>query len=341
MKALADEIARRAPALTKFGAALVHGEDRALVRATAETIARRVAPDLADPFRVAVLDADAVLRDAARLSDELSQLALTGGRRLVWLREAGDRHAALIEEANVIDDDATGGFLLVEAGALPWRSTLKALFEGSRRALSVTCASGAGLEALINASARSGFPLEEDARALLAERTAGDYGFMRQALEKLSLFKGAPGAITRKDVMLCVEDAEAAAADDVANAALAGNLAALERALMRARSAGTGAVTLIRAALRQGQRVDLALRLTEAGERLEAVIASLRPPVPYALRGAFAALCRGWSLPALERALALLLEAESRCKATALPDETIAAHALTALARLRPQVTHN
>jgi hypothetical protein len=34
--------------------------------------------------------------------------------------------------------------------------------------------------------------------------------------------------------------------------------------------------------------------------------------------------------------MSLLLDAEAKCKTTALPDEIIAAHALVELARLRP-----
>jgi DNA polymerase-3 subunit delta len=62
----------------------------------------------------------------------------------------------------------------------------------------------------------------------------------------------------------------------------------------------------------------------------------LRPPLPFSLRGAFAARCRGWTSATLERAMALLLDAEAKCKSTGLPAEIIAAHALIELARLRP-----
>ncbi len=336
MKASANDIAGLPARIDKLAAALVYGEDRTLVRETAERIGRAAVSDLSDPFRVAVFEADAVLRDAARLNDELAQLSLTGGRRLVWLRETTDRHTGLIEATEALSVAKAQAFLLVEAGALAWRSSLKALFEGSRHALALACAEGAGFDGLLHDMRERGFSLDADARALLFDRVGGDHGQARQALEKLALFKGEPGTVTRADVVLCVEDAEAGAAEDVVDAALDGKLAALEKALVRARAAGTGAVTLLRAAQRNCQRVDLVLRLSESGRGLEDAVANLRPPLPFSLRGAFAARCRGWTTTALERALSLLLDAEAKCKTTALPDDIIAAHALVELARLRP-----
>lgn len=336
MKASANDIAGLSARVDKLAAALVHGEDRALVRETAERIGRAVVSDLSDPFRVVVLEADVVLRDAARLNDELAQLSLTPGRRLVWLREAADRHTGLIEEAEVLSGAKASAFLLVEGGELAWRSSLKTLFEGSRHALSIACAAGAGLDGLLRDMAGRGFALDADARALFFERVGGDHGLARQALEKLALYKGEPGTVTRADVVLCVEDAEAGAAEDVVDAALDGKLALLEHALVRAHAAGTSPVTLLRAAQRNCQRLDLVLRLAESGHGLEEAVANLRPPLPFSLRGAFAARCRGWTTSALERAMSLLLDAEAKCKTTALPDEIVAAHALVELARLRP-----
>lgn len=336
MKATVDDIARLAARIDKLAAALVHGEDHSLVRETAERIARVAVSEPSDPFRVVIMDADAVARDATRLNDELAQLAPAGDRRLVWLREASDRHTAVIEQTMAFTGASVPTFLLVEAGALAWRSTLKALFEGSRNALSFACAEGAGINALLHDFAARGFKLDADAQALLLDRIGSDHGSARQALEKLALFKGEPGPVTRADIVSSVEDAEIGAAEDVVDAALDGKLNTLERALVRARAAGTNSVTLIRAAQRNCQRIDFVLRSAESGHGLEEAVGGLRPPLPFSLRRTFAMRCSGWSTRALDRAMTLLLDAEVKCKTTALPDTVIAARALMDLARLRP-----
>ena len=104
---------------------------------------------------------------------------------------------------------------------------------------------------------------------------------------------------------------------------------------MRARAAGASPVTLLRAAQRTCQRVDLVVRQAEHGAGYDDAVATLRPPPPYSARSAFVTRCRGWTAHALERAMALLLDAEAKCKTTALPDDIIAAQAFIDLARLR------
>src|SRR6516162_6591594 len=79
-------------------AVLLYGPDAGLVRERAETIARSVCPDLKDPFRVADLGAAVLAADPARLADEAAQLSLTGSRRVVRVRGAGDTLGKLFAE---------------------------------------------------------------------------------------------------------------------------------------------------------------------------------------------------------------------------------------------------
>src|SRR6516164_4406411 len=76
-------------------AVLLYGPDTGLVRERAETLARTVCPDLKDPFRVADLSGSTLAADPARLADEAAQMSLMGGRRVVRVRDAADRLAAL------------------------------------------------------------------------------------------------------------------------------------------------------------------------------------------------------------------------------------------------------
>ena len=90
MKIARPESFLRAP---DFGllAVLVYGPDSGLVRERALDLAKGVVPDLTDPFRAVEITADALTGDSARLADEVAAIAMTGGRRVVIVREAGDR----------------------------------------------------------------------------------------------------------------------------------------------------------------------------------------------------------------------------------------------------------
>src|SRR4051794_40119581 len=74
---------------------LLHGEDAGLIRERAEALVRVVAGSLDDPFRVAELERDAW----PQLPAEAASLSLTGGRRVVRVREATDAAAGVVGEA--------------------------------------------------------------------------------------------------------------------------------------------------------------------------------------------------------------------------------------------------
>jgi DNA polymerase-3 subunit delta len=96
---------------------LVYGADEGLVRERATAAMRGVlGADIDDPFRLAVLDADPLRQDPARLADEAAQLSLLGGRRVVRVRDADDRLAKTL--ATVLEAPPGGALVVVEAGDL-------------------------------------------------------------------------------------------------------------------------------------------------------------------------------------------------------------------------------
>lgn len=74
------------PAATRV--VLIYGDDLGLVRERADQLMRAVVAD--DPFGLAEVPRDAASRDASLLAAEAAQPALTGGRRLVRVRDATD-----------------------------------------------------------------------------------------------------------------------------------------------------------------------------------------------------------------------------------------------------------
>ncbi|MBY0431647.1 MAG: DNA polymerase III subunit delta, partial [Rhodospirillales bacterium] len=100
----------------KVRAILVYGPDGGLVRERIERLARGVVADLTDPFRVADLSAKSILDDPARLADEAASLSLTGGRRVVRIRDAGDSLTNLF--TSFLDHSSGDSLVLAEAGEL-------------------------------------------------------------------------------------------------------------------------------------------------------------------------------------------------------------------------------
>ncbi|MCG8696165.1 MAG: DNA polymerase III subunit delta, partial [Minwuiales bacterium] len=255
----------------KVRAVLVYGPDGGLVRERALLLCKTVVADLSDPFRVAVLTGPVLDKDPARLADELGAIALTGGRRVVRLRDIGNKHSKLIE--SVLAENTGDALLVAEADSLGPRDSLRALFEKASNAAALPCYADAGdsLERLVETSlSEAKLTAEPDAMAYLMENLGSDRMITRRELEKLVLFKGDDGgSVTLDDARACVGDSSAMALDDVAFACAGGDLAKLEHSLSRCFMAGEASVQVLRRVAQHFQKLHLAATQRDRGEPVE------------------------------------------------------------------------
>jgi len=318
----------------KVRAVLVYGPDAGLVRERADLLGRGVLEDLSDPFRVADLPGDRLAGDPARLHDEAASLSLIGGRRLIRIRDAGDALGGLFER---FFKGLPGGdsLIVVEAGDLSARSSLRLAFEHAEAGAAVPCYTedeGALVRVVAEIASGCGIQLDGDAQAYLAANLVGDRQLARREIEKLALYVGAGRRASLEDAEACVGDSAALALDDPAWAVANGDPAALDRALGRLYGEGMSPVAILRTAQRHFQRLHLAAAAIAKGQSADAVVASLKPPVFFKLRDAFTAQLRTWSVPDLSHAMKRLTEAEAQCKRTHMPDQTLCNRTLLQLA---------
>ncbi len=320
---------------------LVYGPDAGLVQERARHLVQSAAGDVADPFRVTELLAESLRQDPARLADEAAALSLTGGRRAVRVREAGDGLTDLLDEFLA----ATPGeaLVVVEAGDLPRRSRLRRLLEGAAAGAALPCYrdEGRDLAALIDeVLAAAGLRTTPEARAYLAANLGGDRQLPRRELEKLVDYMG-PGAPRRQvaleDARACVGDTAALSLEDVAFSVADGDLPAFERAFTRCLHEGATWVAPLRATARHLQRLHAVAGAVAAGSDTEAAMKRLQPPVFWKEKGRFQRQARAWSMAALATAMVRLLDAERRGKSGEAPAETLAARALLAIASSAPR----
>lgn len=314
-------------------ALLVFGADEGLVRERALAVARAIAEDPKDPFRVAELDAAGLLADPARLADEAAAISMMGGRRLVKVSRAGDRHAALFRE--FLAAPPGDGFVLVTADELARGSSLRKAFEDSPNAAAIECGydSAETIDGLIDQMlAGQGLIVSEEARQHLRANLGGDRMISRQELDKLVLYKmGDDPTVTVEDARACVGDSSAEAFDAVGRAAASGDMKALIAALARAEETGESPIGLLRLTARRMQRLHLVASLAERGVQLEAAFKSLKPPAFQSEGNEMRLLLRRWNTRKLTTALTLLLEAEMACKTTGMPAEAITARTMMRL----------
>lgn len=327
-------------------AVLLYGPDAGLVRERSNILARTVVADLADPFRVAELVDSDVRKDPARLSDEAAAIAMMGGRRIVRIRPAGDGVAPAIK--SFLADPVGDALILVEAGELGPRSALRRAFEEEKTlaaALPCYVDDARALETVIaDTLARAGLEPEPAALAFLLDHLGSDRGVTMRELEKLCLYMGADIAgddtarrtrrpVSLDDVQASVGDTAAVSLDALVDATAGGDLARVDANLTKLREADANAVSILAALARHLQRLHVAAGRIEAGADLGAAVRALRPPVHFSREPSLKRQIGLWSRRRLQRALALVAQAEADCKTTGMPAMALCGQALIRIAQ--------
>lgn len=308
---------------------LLHGEDAGLIRERAEALVRTAAGSLDDPFRVAELERDSL----DQLPAEAASLSLSGGRRVVRVRDATDAAAGAVGEVLAGSGEA---LVVLEAGGLGGRSRLRSLIESARGAAAIACYpdEGSGLEETIRSTlAASGVAADADAQAWLAAQLGADRGTTRQELSKLALYAGPGGRVDLASAMACVGDLAGLSLDDALFAATAGDPVTTDRALGLALAEGASPVGVLRAGLMHLQRLHRMRLAMDGGLSAREAIKAARPPVFFRRVEPVARALRLWPPGSLLEALEGLAQAERSCKRTAAPGETICRNAVLGLAR--------
>lgn len=318
-------------------AVLVYGPDQGMVRERAEALVKSVVPDpKKDAFRLAEFTGAQLAEDPARLADEAAAKSFFGGegRRVVRVSTVTERNAGAFEA--FLQSPVGEALVVVDGGDLPARSALRKVFEGADNAAALPCYadSAEALEELIE-GVLGVAKHRPDPAALdyLKGNLGADRALSRRELEKLALYMGPrPATITLEDAQAVVGDSGASTIDDICFAATGGDVAAVEKTLARALREGESVITVLRAAQRHLQRLQLAADQVAGGLSARDAVQRLKPPVFFARAQQMQNQLGAWSPGKTQTALDLLTEAEIDCKSTGMPDEALCRSVLLRIA---------
>ncbi len=325
-----DRLLARWPADLK--AVLIFGQDAGMIGETADAIAGAIVDMPSDPFRVDDLAAAAILRDPAILLDAATALSLSGGSRLVRVRDATNGLLSAFE--NLAKTTYVEAVVVVQAGDLGARSPLRRFFEEKPGFGAMPCYrdEGPALAAFIRKALHAlGVRVENDALEFLSTHLGADRRQTRSEIEKLALMVDHGGILSLDDAASSIGDSGLLAIDDIAYATADGDLLALDRALERAAANDETPVRILRTTLTHFQRLHQTAALLAAGDPADSAMKRLRPPVFWKRKTQFQAQLRTWPLTRLESCLDRLHEAESQCKSTGIPDRTLCAQILISI----------
>ncbi len=324
-------------------AILIYGPDEGLIRERSSVLVKGAGVDEKDPFAISNISQGQLTDNPALLLDEAKSISMLGGRRVVRLRliDNPDRATAAAEAAlkQLKDGD---NLVIIEAGELGPRSSLRVLFERLENAAALPCyvEDERDLTRLVSEVLKSqGFRISSEAMSFFAISVIGDRAVARGETEKLITYMGGQRDIALEDVMACVGAGGQLPLDDLTRHMGSGQFGEADRVLQLALAEGESPVAI----LRHMQNYFLKLHITKArlakGETLDAALIKLRPPLFFKLKDAFVAQMNGWTMAQLEQAMALLMTVEAKCKQSGAEPETLVSRAVLSLAQLGARAT--
>ncbi|HRQ61172.1 MAG TPA: DNA polymerase III subunit delta [Alphaproteobacteria bacterium] len=317
---------------------LVYGPDSGLMKERAASIGKSVVADLSDPFAVAVLNADGLAEDPARLNDEAYAISMMGGGRLIRVENAGDKITPLVKD--YLANPNQLALIVLEAGELGPKSSLRALCEKAANAAAVPCyvEDERDLGRLIRETLQgSGLSAESDAVTALASAIAGNRAKARSELDKLITYKGTERSpVSLDDVLAICGDAGALDMDRLTYAVAGREPAAALKALESLSSEGIAEIALLRALQSHFRKLHYCASLmADNGMDAETAMKKLTPPIFFKQEGPFRAQLSRWNLQSVANVLQKLSELEGQTKQTGFPPDTLAAQAILGLSASR------
>ena len=318
-----------------YRAALLYGPDSGGVRDRAKKMAAAILGANPDPFAIMELTEAKVLADPAMLSDELSAISMMCPKRVILIRDGGDKLTKIIEGA--VPAFNSSCFLIVMADELSTRSSLRAWFEKSSdvAALASYRDEVRDIQAVIRkAFDEAKLPVDREVMDYLAGQLGNDRYVTYQELDKIITYAGGK-PLTLADVQALVDYNRETNMDDIVSAVADKNLAALEKMLMLLLREGMQPVAYLRALQRYFNRLYSLKSMVVAGMPVDEVVSGVRPPVFFRQVPILTRHIQQWSIENITRALSLLVSAELACKSSDVPAVAASSRYLLQIAAMR------
>lgn len=313
---------------------LVYGPDQGLMRERASIMGKTVVEDLTDPFNVITLNMDILNEDPARLSDEANAMSMMGGRRLIRIEDAGDKLTQSLKD--YLENPNDNALIILEAGELSPRSSLRKLCESAKNAAAAPCyiESEQDIARLIRGAVQEdNHRIDNDAVQWLAANIAGDRGRARSEMEKVLLYKGGEDSpISLSEAQAICGQAGAQTMDDLVYAVAGGVPTSAMRAFQTLMDEGVALIAILRGLQMHIRKLHKTKALVMEGQSLDQAMKNLSPPIFFKQQDAFKGQVHKWSLPALSRILERLNQLEVQCKTSNLPYETLCGQTILGIA---------
>ncbi|EGF92023.1 DNA polymerase III, delta subunit [Asticcacaulis biprosthecium C19] len=311
---------------------LIYGKDRSQVIERATVLAKRIVPDITDPFNVSLITDTDIENDPARLEGELQSLSMMGGRRLVRLKfftekAALDKAVAAVVKQHAAGDYNREAFLIIEAGSLGGESALRRLADADKALVSIACyedETGDIIRMAREAFAANGVSLTTGAMDIFAQRLPKERGIAHQEIERLILFIGPHShkTLEERELQDFLGVEPEASLFKAAQDAFGGRMKSAQAGLRRAFAEGETGPDAMRAL--SGHYNKVKLLKTNMSKGMGGKEAAKVSGVFWKDEADMLRQAQTWSFDLLDPLASDLIEADKQCKSTGMPDLLIA-----------------
>jgi DNA polymerase-3 subunit delta len=324
-------LTRGEPAVTLL---LVHGSDPGLVTERCQTAATKfLAGEDASLALVKMSGSD--LTEPGLLIDELCAISMFSARRVVWLRDFGQK--SLVDALTVILDTAPkDALLIIEAGELRKTNAIRKFAEREGRAAVIACYpdNARDLASLVDSTlSEFNLTIEPEAKRALVDRLGSNRMTSRNELEKVCFFALDKRQIELHDVLSLVGDNAATQIDDLIDAVGQGQVRQAEVLLRRLLKDGQSPSYLAAAAHRHFQRLEVFAHQLKIGYGTDSIVAGARPPIFFNRKAAVQKQIQLWSVNQARAAQELLQTTILSQRRNASLDRTLLGNCFLRLAR--------
>ena len=185
----------------KIAGCLVYGPEASVVKYRFDFIAKKITPDLSDPFLVSNISKERLSEDKGLLADEFFAMSMLGGRKLIIIREAdiaaGGALKLLIEDNDFASK--SDNFILILGGDLDKSSPLRKTVEASSAFAAIPCYEDSEytiktfIESLLS---KNGIRVNQEVIRLIIEKLGKNRQIITSEIEKITLYLGEDKSLT-------------------------------------------------------------------------------------------------------------------------------------------------
>ncbi|MEM1288277.1 MAG: DNA polymerase III subunit delta [Pseudomonadota bacterium] len=305
--------------------ALIHGPDRGLAQARADSLVDRVLEQRAagDPMARTVLDEEALKQQPSLLAEEAEAVSMFSSFKVIVARYDDPKPLSPII-ASLLANPPTASLIVLLAGNLRKSHPVRKAIETSDVAVAIACyeEDTSELGAVLDSQASAhGLTIDPSVRLALLGRLGRNYAVAVSEIEKLCLYAYDTGSLSPEGVDALLADAADVTANDLIDAAFDGQRERVLKTLAQFFEAGGDAATLLLLARRQAMFLERMRAQVETGASVIQALKSAKPPIFFKRE------------PQVRSALSNWRTSDLRALAKQLDDEIVAA-------RLDPSTSH-